>query len=201
MQQQTGSSEKDIFLGELRAQTTPCHKALEANPYSTALMAHEVTLTDYATYLRKLYGFVKPYEQQVFSTLANYIPDIDSRRKTALLESDLKALGYTDGQIAALPQYSYISPQSVAQAFGAMYVLEGSTLGGSIIYKKLNHLIQVDKDSNGKYFTAYGETSGMKWKAFIEAFTNYVVGNQAQQETINSAIVTFTSMDKWLSEG
>lgn len=200
MQQQTGSTEKDTFLGELRAKTTPSHKALEANPYSVALMAHETTLENYATYLKKLYGFVKGYEEKVFPVLAQYINDVDTRRKTALLESDLQALGFSSEQIAALPVYNYPNPQSVAQAFGAMYVLEGSTLGGNIIYKRLNHLIQVDKDTNGKYFTAYGETSGLKWKTFVEAFANYVVDNNAQQETIDSASATFSAMDKWLTE-
>ena len=200
MQQQTGSTEKDVFLAELRTVTTPSHKALEANPYSVALMAHETTLDNYATYLKKLYGFVKPYEQQVFPILANRISDIADRSKAALLESDLKALGFSHEQIAALPQFNYPTPHSQAQAFGAMYVLEGSTLGGSIIYKRLNHLIQIDKATNGKYFTAYGETSGAKWKTFIEAFANYVVENNTQQEAIESAVNTFTAMDKWLTE-
>lgn len=200
MQQQTGSTEKDAFLVDLRTRTTPSHKALEANPYSVALMAHETTLENYATYLKKLYGFVKPYENKVFDVLAVHVPNIDDRRKTALIVSDLKALGYNEEQIAALPIYDYPAPTSVAQAFGAMYVLEGSTLGGSIIYKRLNHLIQVDKEHNGRYFTAYGDTSGLKWKEFVNVFAERTVADNAQSETIDSAVATFTAMDNWLGK-
>lgn len=200
MQQQTGS-EKDVFLGNLRTQTTPCHKALEQNSYSTALMAHEVGIEDYSIYLQKLYGFVKPYENQVFSIVRELFADIESRRKTLLLESDLAALGFSAEQIAALPVYNYAMPANIAQALGAMYVLEGSTLGGNIIYKRLNHLIGIDENTNGKYFTAYGHESGIKWKTFIETFADYSVTNNVQTEVINSAIATFTNMDKWLSKG
>ena len=200
MQQQTGSTEKDAFLVELRTRTAPSHKALEANPYSVALMAHETTLENYATYLKKLYGFVKPYEDKVFGLLGSNLPDIEERRKTAWIESDLRALGYNAEQIAALPVYDYPNPTSVAQAFGAMYVLEGSTLGGSIIYKRLNHLIQVDKDHNGRYFTAYGDSSGLKWKEFIKVFAESTVADNAQSETIDSAVATFTAMDNWLGK-
>lgn len=198
MLQQTDSA-KDVFIQDLRTQTTPCHKELEQNPYSVALMAHETTLNAYSTYLKKLYGFVKPYEAKVFSKVSALVPDAEGRRKTHLLESDLKALGLTEAEINALPVYDYPAPANEAQALGAMYVLEGSTLGGNIIYKRLNHLIGIDKEVNGKYFTAYGDMSGIKWKGFMEAFGEYAVSNNAEQEVINTAIATFTNMDKWLS--
>lgn len=198
MQQQTDSA-KDVFTHDLRTQTTPCHKALEQNKYSVALMAHETSLNDYSTYLKKLYGFVKPYEQQVLSKVGALVPDVEGRRKAHLLESDLKALGLSEADINALLVYNYPAPANEAEALGAMYVLEGSTLGGNIIYKRLNHLIGIEKETNGKYFTAYGDMSGMKWKGFMEAFGEYAVSHNAEQEIINTAIATFTNMDKWLS--
>lgn len=197
--QQTENT-RELFVNNLRTQTMPCHKALEQNPYSVALMAHEANIDNYATYLKKLYGFVKPYEQHVFAKVDGVIADVETRRKTVLLENDLKALGYSEAQINTLPVYSYPAPATTAQALGAMYVLEGSTLGGNIIYKRLNHLIGVDKETNGKYFTAYGEASGMKWKAFMDAFATYATENNAEQEIINTAIATFTNMDMWLGK-
>lgn len=192
------TTERDAFLVELRLKTGPCHKALEQNPYSVALMAHDTTINDYRIYLEKLYGFVKPYEETVFKILDTYVPDIQKRRKTALVEQDLHALGVTPENLNALPFIHYSMPNSIADAFGAMYVLEGSTLGGSIIYKRLNYLLGVDKELNGKYFTAYGDDSGRYWKSFIAAFSQYAVESNMQETIINSAIDTFTNMDKWL---
>jgi len=194
------STPQSVFLAELRLKTSASHKTLEQNPYSIALMAHETTINDYRIYLEKLYGFVKPYEQAVFNMLKPYIPDIKSRSKINLLEQDLQAVGVTPDKLKLLPIFKYAVPANVAEAFGAMYVLEGSTLGGNIIYKRLNHLLGINSQVNGKYFTAYGDDSGKYWKGFIESFSNYAVEYAAEKVIINSAINTFNNMDKWLLE-
>ena len=80
-----------MFLQNLRTQTNSSHKALEQNPLSFLLMQDTVEVKDYLNYLKKLYGFVKGFEKNVFPILQSTLPDIEQRKKTHLLEADLLA--------------------------------------------------------------------------------------------------------------
>ena len=81
-----------MFLQNLRSETATSHLALEQNPFSAALMSEQVTLENYSEYLQKLYGFVSSFEENVFPVLKDVDADLDSRRKSKLMQSNLKTL-------------------------------------------------------------------------------------------------------------
>jgi heme oxygenase len=56
------------------------------------------------------------------------------RRRTHLIRADLRAIGHTPAQVAAVPRCPGFSlPTTTTQAWGVLYVLDGSTLGGAVI--------------------------------------------------------------------
>jgi heme oxygenase len=59
------------------------------------------------------------------------------------------------------------------KAFGCLYVMEGSTLGGKIIYNILKKQLGLSDSAGASFFYGYGPATGEKWKTFgasLEAF-------------------------------
>jgi heme oxygenase (biliverdin-IX-beta and delta-forming) len=188
-----------MFLQNLRTQTSSSHKTLEQNPLSFLLMQDAVEIGDYVNYLKKLYGFVKGFEENVFPILQNTIPDIDRRKKTYLLENDLLAQ-HQDLQLIEMPndEIFHQNFNTEASAWGGMYVLEGSTLGGQIINRHLQKKLG-DIIGQSDYFRGYGAETGTAWKSFLESFCMQAKkSSEQEQEIIRAAIKTFDLMDSWL---
>ena len=186
-----------MFLQSLRSRTAHQHKLLEENTASINLLSPHVTSADYAAYLSILYGFVKGFESNVFPMLQHSIADIEERRKTHLLVSDLHMLGIDEACIASMPDHFFAEVyHSNATALGGMYVLEGSVLGGAFIYKHLQAALGINAVANkALYFTAYGPETGSRWKLFLTTFCKASSG--VEEEVIKSASQTFSILHNW----
>lgn len=152
------------------------------------------TFEDYAALLKMFYGFYNPLENSILQYIsADILPDIFERRKTILLQHDLAALGQNTNKI--LHCFSLPSITNPAAAFGAMYVLEGSTLGGRVITKML-------LQNNGVpptallFFSGYGESTGSKWKSFLQTLNAQV----REKDVIAGANATFLHLKSWMQK-
>ncbi len=184
-----------MFLQNLRTQTRSSHKALEQNPLSFLLMQDTVGVEDYINYLKKLYGFIRGFEKNVFPILQNTLPNIEQREKTSLLEMDL-LVQHQDLSMIEMPNDLMFRQNfsTESSALGGMYVLEGSTLGGQIINRHLQQHI-----GQSHYFTGYAAETGKTWKSFLENLCIQADKSpQHENEIIAAAIKTFDLMDFWL---
>ncbi len=188
------------FLQRLRSRTAHQHSLLEQNTASKNLLDLQVTAADYALYLSSLYGFVKGFENIVFPLVQHSIGDLDERRKTHLLVSDLNMLGTDAAGIAVIPEQFFIKVyHSNAAALGGMYVLEGSVLGGAFIYKHLQATLGMEVIAGkATYFTAYGPETGSRWKVFLQAFC--LASSGMEEEVIESASQTFSILHQWFDK-
>ena len=122
----------------------------------------------YADCLRRMGRFYAAWEPSLQSQreLQRIVPDLPERRRADALASDLRALGVEP--LAPMPAPE---PLSDAEALGALYVIEGSTLGGQVIMRSLQG---TDFEAGAtRFFDAYGPRTGAMWKAFcaaLEAF-------------------------------
>lgn len=188
-----------MFLQQLRNQTAECHTALEKNPYSVALMHSNVTIEDYFTYLQKLYGFVYGFEKTVFPLLTALDPDIERRRKAALMEQDITMMGGDVAKIQVTSTTVFKEHYTTeAAALGGLYVLEGSMLGGNIIKKHLQERLSDGVVDKTHYFTAYGAELGKVWKDFLTLLMQNASDADKEEAIIKSAKTTFRLIDKWL---
>jgi heme oxygenase len=126
------------------------------------------------------------------------LPDLGERYKSQSILEDLKNTGLSQDQITDLP-VSGFRPARLAEALGAMYVLEGSTLGGKILYKHVNEFLGIDQQTGASYFYGYGQQTGVFWKRFIAALADYAVEEDCGLEIISGAVSTFTAIDHWLN--
>jgi len=121
--------------------------------------------------------------------------DYDERRKLPSLDADAKALGIEEGAVFTdLPDVS-----SLPKAFGSIYVIEGSTLGGQVISRHLKEHLGLTPENGGAFFASYGPKVGPMWKQFGEAVTAFAGDGTHDEEIVEAATETFYSINKCMS--
>lgn len=146
---------------------------------------------DYADVLKKFYAYFVVVEQAIAPFItSSTLPDRDQRRDSSYLKIDIEELGAT---VDELPTAVAPTIQTLAQAFGALYVLEGSIMGGPYIVQMLQKY-GLSKGFN--FFSGYGENSGQMWQAFASVF-NAIPQNEAdEQAMLLAADETFTRFNE-----
>ena len=114
--------------------------------------------------------------------------DFVSRRKTPLLEQDLRILGVPCPRPGATP----IHPAQIdlSYALGCLYVMEGATLGGQIISRHLATL-GIGPANGGLFFNGYGSRTGEMWKAFQSKAVEHCVTDDQIDAAVDGARWTF----------
>ena len=157
------------------------------------------SVDDYQHILRIFFGFFHPVERAISDHLnCSVLPDYDSRGIAGRIKNDLAALNDRRPIIvsAAIPQI-----RSVPEACGAMYVIEGSTLGGQVIARMIreNPDIQIT-DESLTFFRGYDENTMPMWKKF-QGFLNDTFQTETQIAQVTSAATeTFEKMGDWIRE-
>ncbi len=154
------------------------------------------SVKDYVAVLHCFYGFFHPLLGKIHQVLTSQdLPDIAQRRSTDLIQLDLRNLNYPDNHIPISTELPGI--QSTADAFGALYVVEGSTLGGKVIRKMLLQQNAVPlTESCLNFFDAYGPETVSRWRSFQQA-----LNRQPDTEPIvSTAQQTFTLFNTWINQ-
>ena len=84
-----------------------------------------------------------------------------------------------------------------AAAFGAMYVVEGSTLGGAMIARHAEWTLGLNADTGCAYFSSYGRDVGRMWNEF-GAKLLAISTPDTDDLIVASANLTFECMRAWL---
>lgn len=175
----------------LRAATAPAHAALERDLGWEARVA---SLAGYRGLLVRLYGFHSAWEPAIGTALADGA-FFDPRRRLAALSRDLAFLGLSAEGIDGLARPRPITLDRAATAMGALYVLEGSTLGGRVIGR---HIAATHGLTGGglAYYSAHGARTGAMWAAFRDRLDAYDGDGEAVVAAAND---TFDAMRAWLT--
>ena len=190
-----------MIMPRLKEATRPHHEAIEAGIDVFRLGS---SIENYRRVLGRFLGYYEPVED-AFARIPGWEAvglDRVERRKTPLLVADLRALGLEDDAIAALPRCRDFPRLDVmAEAFGAMYVLEGATLGGQYIRKSVEREFGIGPDSGCAFYSSYGDRVGPMWKAFGAALTDFASTPETEDVVVRSAIETFEAINAWFVAG
>ncbi|HEU4471882.1 MAG TPA: biliverdin-producing heme oxygenase [Flavisolibacter sp.] len=184
-----------LLTDKLKQETQAAHEKAEQllGPHLSAIRdKHE-----YASLLKMLYGFYHPLEQLIgeFVTPA-ILEDIHSRRNAALILLDLDAMKIPREPLPLCGDLPVVD--SVPAALGALYVLEGSTLGGRMISKMLQKkesLSVVETELN--FFSGYKEDTGPKWTLFKTVINQW---DHEAAAIVMAANASFESLSDWISQ-
>jgi len=154
---------------------------------------------EYIDLLSAFYSYFGGLEQHIELYInASNLADYNDRRKTAALIDDLKALG---GNIPIIAQGDDLPEISnYLQAFGALYVIEGSTLGGKIISKMIQQHMHINDGAGISFFNSYGDKMQEMWDNF-KAILNIVAKTSKDEDVIlEAANQTFIKFKAWLEK-
>lgn len=161
----------------IKQSTRPLHDQTEAKFNSEKIFAGTFTFEDYLKLLRYNYVFLLNYESAVFDAISAKnaaLIHLPKRKKLPLLENEWNALNLDPLDPDFLP-----TVKNEAEAFGILYVMEGSTLGGNMIAKQLSKRQDFAK-ANFEYFRVYGEHTGSFWKNFKTVLDHEIVGDKKE---------------------
>ncbi|WP_221091305.1 biliverdin-producing heme oxygenase [Deinococcus aquaedulcis] len=161
-----------MIMTQLKEATAALHDAVEAQ---MPVLRPDLTRAEYTQLLSQVYWAVAPLDAQVQALDLPGAFLAAQRQKTPLLRRDLAALG------AAVPPLPLVAGPALdlPGALGALYVLEGATLGGQVISRHLQGTLGLSPEAGGAYFHGYGRATGAMWRAFGEAMTAQVTPAQA----------------------
>lgn len=188
-----------LVIVALRRATEHDHARLEAD---LGLVDRSLTSARYRRVLEALHGYHAAVEEplRAIRGVASLALDLDRRRKLALLDRDLRALGLDEGALAEIPVASGAAvPRAVGEALGCLYVLEGATLGGQIISRRLAGL-GVTPAAGGAYFHGYGSDTGAMWRELVVLLDESSRALDAEQAIVAFARETFAALHGWLRE-
>jgi heme oxygenase len=187
-----------MITQEIRNKTAENHIRLEQSSILLPFSKGILTRDNYILILQRFYGFFYPLESALLALpVDTYLPDYDSRRKATSLTNDLIHLLGEDFTSPALCSH-LPAVENISQAMGCLYVMEGSTLGGKMIYKRVQQQLGLDYTSGASFFYGYGTETGHKWKYFQQALTSFSSTYQTDQQIIKTANDTFARFKNWL---
>ena len=171
------------LLLALRRQTREAHERLESG---LDVAGRCRTRHGYGQVLAGLRSAYAPLEAAVSASpaAASAVPDWADRRKTAWLDADLAGLRVAPGPAADVPELD-----AVEDVLGAVYVMEGATLGGALLVAQLQQVF-ADPPPH-RFFSSYGERRGAMWHGFrVRAEALGEAGADADQ-VVEAALRTF----------
>jgi heme oxygenase len=151
---------------------------------------------DYTELLALFYSFFGGLELAIDQHIdTSHLPDYPQRRKTAALAHDITELG---AGLPVLAGGNEIPPiNNHLQALGALYVIEGSTLGGKIISKMISGQLQLSAGLS--FFNGYGEQTENMWQIFKQSIDQPLEAIE-EDKVILSANDTFLQFSRWFDQ-
>ena len=183
-----------MLTEELKEMTADAHRAAEKK--LIAVLKKTTTTADYMRMLNWLYGYYSPLEALIRRFLTpDVLPDIIKRCRAEYLVWDMKESGLPELPPDKCDQLPVID--SLASALGALYVLEGSTLGGRIIAGMISR--ELDSLKSLSFFHGYGAETQKMWLSFKE-FLNRPFPLMQRREIIAAAEDTFITFKNWIDK-
>lgn len=188
----------------LRAATHDAHVRLNHHRLLVGLVRPGYSLATYIKVLVAYSHFYRALEAAIEGFMAGAALDFDYavRRKTPWLAADLRALGVDADAPAWLPPQPLapIEIVSVAQLVGALYTIEGATLGGQVITRHIGANLGLTAAAGGRFFDGYGTDTDACWAQFEACMEALCGGADWRAQAARAACATFAAMEGVLDD-
>ncbi len=181
-----------MILNYLKKNTASIHQQIEKDNLAKYILDHSISKEDYKKLLIQNFEFYHTIEQAlnqqknfIHAGFHSFLTD----KKTQSLKKDLVTLD-TDIDLDTFQKYSYqIDSQNAA--IGALYVSEGSALGGIVISKHLSSCPKLNTLKKHHFFGNDVSVFLGQWKNFRQTVEEHFNHNGNKEEILQSAIKTF----------
>ncbi len=176
-------------LAALRHATAAHHARIEAllglgGPFGRA---------HYGLVLQGFGAFLEAWEPRI----AKALPDaagawFEHGRRAGLVRQDLRVLGlpWPAAGAAVVPAIA-----GAPQAWGSLYVLEGSALGGQLIAAGLQRRLGIEAHNGGAYFNGCGKATAARWREYRQLAEAALQGRPRDEAAaVDAAVRTFDAL-------
>ncbi len=186
----------DSRLSRLRGAIEQAHDRIETVPILSRLLAADLAAAEYVVLLQRLHAFHAAAEPAIALELAGW------PSATVLLDgARIRALADDLAWFAASPVQACDGPEfaSASAAMGALYVIEGSGLGGRVIARHLTASLGVTVGRGGSFYCRLdADTARRRWgdmTALLES------PGLDEEQLVHGAKTTFAYLERWLRAG
>jgi heme oxygenase (biliverdin-IX-beta and delta-forming) len=181
-----------LDLTRLRQATRSDHERVEG---AIPLMQPDLKPDFYCAVLQRLLGVVQAWEQIAEVGLPKELLFLlQERRRSPLLRQDLSTFG---SSMSVIPQPVLPRFASTAEWLGAMYVMEGSRLGGQLIAKHVRKTLSLESDQGVLFFTGFGSATRASWEDFLKTMDSEVP-QEDTDKAIHGAKQMFHLFGEWM---
>jgi len=141
------------------------------------------TREGYRSLLAAYLSLYRPYERALAEAPADLraLVDFPASSRVTLLEHDLNQLGASAANIADAKGIPDLSDRNAM--LGALYVIEGSQLGGQMMYRDVQSKLGVDIGSGASFFGGAGEYTGSRWKQITAGLNERITDPDRASDT------------------
>jgi heme oxygenase len=168
----------------LRRATAAIHQTLEHTLVASGSFAG---IAGYGRYLATIAPLYAGLEQALDAAgVARLLPDWPARRKAGVIQADLACLSMKPRE--ACPVLPAL--HGAGCAFGVLYVLEGATLGGAVLARRMARH-GIGPGHGGSFLDPYGPRRAAMWRGFLAALETAPLGPDQDAAPSLAATATF----------
>lgn len=145
---------------------------------------------DYAALLKNFNDYFNSLENAIAPYITpDVLADYSQRRNSAYIKQDIAELGGDPAATAVeVPEI-----KNALEAMAALYVMEGSIMGGKIIVQML---AKANITKGVSFFSGYGEDTGKMWGTFVQALDRTGTNEDDENTAVKIANETFNCFAK-----
>ena len=190
-------------MDQLREGTQGEHEATEATDLSRSILAGTISREAYKAQLRAYHQVHHALERSL-DAAARLSPALravvdEAGRKTPVLSDDLDyladvvALDSADLRAAVAELVRFVNQVSPPVPLGALYVLEGSSLGATVLLPRLQEALGLRKQGLA-YYRGHGAQTRSRWTTFGERMDAALADDAARAQAVAAARTTFAGL-------
>jgi heme oxygenase len=161
-------------------------------------MGEDLTLDRYVACLQQIHGIVSAWE-----TTAQHAAETAPWLQSLLADRSRETMLRRDLVFFASPMnldYPLLpAPADTASLLGAMYVMEGSTLGGQLIARHVERVLPLSDGNGSEFFRGHRDQTGPMWKEFCEVLQTRVPESDTAA-VIAAAKLMFAAFGHWMRQ-
>jgi heme oxygenase len=182
---------------QLKIYTRSNHQQLEKILVAQMRSIH--TKEQYTDLLNLFFTYFGALEKRINKYIGTgQLADYPERRKTESLLEDINSLGGSTIDTIEADDVPQIDNE--LQAFGALYVIEGSTLGGVMISKMMKKQLDLQDGRGLSFFDSYGSETEAMWSQFKEVLDQQVSNESDERLLLAAADETFLKFKLWIDK-
>jgi len=165
---ETGTACRWMVRERLRRHTRRLHAQINAHPLVSGITEAGFGLNSYRRLLLAYERFYRQAEPRIADSLACFGLPLwyEDRRRQPWLAADLRHFGLHPEALSGLEEDFRVSLASPGRVVGALYAIEGSSLGGAFIARSLARNLGLSADAGARFFHGYGAATDIRWQEF-----------------------------------